>query len=156
MLADVCLSLLLATTLAAVSNPPEPAAAPEDLHERGNPGNNTHCGAENAQQEEGLVPLAVIEGGAGSSLDWAKHLDANRDRMSAFRIVPTLLALMGYDRGAIAERYGLALDQGGHDNFAYNVYFKPLLGKPPEYRAVDLAKMVNPPDTDYTALGRRN
>jgi signal transduction histidine kinase len=35
MLADVCLSLLLATTLAAVSNPPEPAAAPEDLHERG-------------------------------------------------------------------------------------------------------------------------
>lgn len=127
----------------------------QDLHERGNPGNNTHCGAENAQQEEGLVPLAVIEGAGAASLDWAKHLDANRDKMSAFRIVPTLLALMGYDRGAIADRYGLALDQGGSDSFAYNVYFKPLLGKPPEYRAIDLAKMVNPPDTDYTALGRR-
>lgn len=128
----------------------------QDLHERGNPGNNTHCGAENAQQEEGLVPLAVIESAPGSSLDWDKHLKDNRNRMSAFRIVPTLLALMGYDRNAIAERYGPALDEGGRDAFAYNVYFKPLLGKPPEYRAIDLAKVVNPPTSDYAALGRRD
>ena len=37
----------------------------QDLHERGNPGNNTHCGSDNPTQEVGLVPLVVIENEAG-------------------------------------------------------------------------------------------
>jgi hypothetical protein len=82
----------------------------QDLHERHNPGNNTHCGAENAAQEEGLVPLAIIGKDAASRIDWSRYLAANRDAASDFRIFPTLLVLMGYDRTALRARYGSPLD----------------------------------------------
>ncbi|WP_454797780.1 sulfatase-like hydrolase/transferase [Novosphingobium lindaniclasticum] len=123
----------------------------QDLHERGNPGNNTHCGAENAAQEEGLVPLVFIGKSGPSRLDWSRHLAANRNRSSAFRIFPTLLVLMGYDRDALRPRYGLPLDEAGHDRFAYNVDFAPLLGKPPGFRDMDVASVIAPPESDYTA-----
>lgn len=126
----------------------------QDLHERGNPGNNTHCGADNAAQEEGLVPLAVIDSATGPSLDWARSLAANRNRSNAFRIFPTLLALMGYDRAAIHERYGFPLDEPGRDDFSYNINFSPLLGKKPEFRPIDLRAVADPPISDYAPGGR--
>ncbi|XJJ66455.1 sulfatase-like hydrolase/transferase [Novosphingobium sp. BL-8A] len=127
----------------------------QDLHERGNPGNNTHCGADNAAQEEGLVPLVIIGKAGPSRLDWSRNLAANHDRSSAFRIFPTLLVLMGYDREALRLQYGAALDEAGHDRFAYNVDFAPLLGKKPGFRDMDVRSVIAPPASDYTASDYR-
>ncbi|MEZ5286379.1 MAG: sulfatase-like hydrolase/transferase, partial [Vicinamibacterales bacterium] len=66
----------------------------QDLHERGNPGLNTHCGDAPAM-EEGLVPLVVLQGAGLRTLDWSAHLEENRDRSSHYNIFPTLLRLMG-------------------------------------------------------------
>src|SRR3546814_18348660 len=41
----------------------------QDLHERGNPGLNTHCSSDPVP-EEGLVPLVVIEGDGLATIDW--------------------------------------------------------------------------------------
>lgn len=68
----------------------------QDLHERGNPGLNTHCGGDPVE-EEGLVPLVVIQGSDLKTLDWSAQLAANKDRSSHYNIFPTLLQLMGYD-----------------------------------------------------------
>ena len=127
----------------------------QDLHERGNPGNNTHCGAEFAAQEDGLVPLAVIEGANGRSLDWASALAANRNGSNHFRIFPTLLVLMGYDRPEVRERYGLPLDEAGEPALAYNVNFYTYLGRMPEFRKIKLEEIVDPPVSDYKALVRK-
>ena len=124
----------------------------QDLHERHNPGNNTHCGAGNAAQEEGLVPLAIIESDTVRGTGWERNLAANRDKSSGFRIFPTLLAMMGYDRAAMEARYGIALDGAGHDQFAYNVDFAPFLGKQPRFRKIDLKSVVAPPRSDYTSV----
>lgn len=126
----------------------------QDLHERGNPGNNTHCGADNAAQEEGLVPLVIIEGSAGAGLDWAQALAMNRNKSSAFRIFPTLLVLMGYDRPAVHARHGAALDEPAAPHLAYNVNFSPILGKKPQFRSIDLQTIVDPPTSDYAASRR--
>lgn len=127
----------------------------QDLHERGNPGNNTHCGAENAAQEEGLVPLGVIESTGVASLDWSKHLAANRNASSDFRLFSTALLLMGYDRAAVRARYGAPLDEAAPAALAYNVDFFPTLGRKPQYRPIDVKSVITPPASDYTGLGRR-
>ena len=123
----------------------------QDLHERGNPGNNTHCGAENAAQEEGLVPLAVIESSDRTSLDWAKNLAANHNISSDFRLFGTALVLMGYDRGSVRARYGIPLDEPGGPQLAYNVDFFPILGRKPQYRPIDLKSVIAPMASDYSA-----
>lgn len=122
----------------------------QDLHERYNPGNNTHCGADNSAQEEGLVPLAIIESSSRKSLDWNTNLAANSNASSDFRIFPTLLALMGFDRAVFTDRYGLPLDQVAHDNFAYGTDFAaPLLGQKPHFRPIDIKTVVSPPASDF-------
>jgi glucan phosphoethanolaminetransferase (alkaline phosphatase superfamily) len=121
----------------------------QDLHERGNPGNNTHCGINRALQEEGLVPLLVLEGNQVKSLDWKRHLAANHNGLSHFRIFPTLLALMGYDRAATRPIYGPTLDDPDKDPFSFNVLFNTRLGRKPEWEHIDLATVVNPPPSDY-------
>lgn len=123
----------------------------QDLHERGNPGNNTHCGINRALQEEGLVPLLVLEGEKSRTLDWQRDLAANRDGMSHFRIFPTLLALMGYDRAATRTTYGPPLDVPEKDDFSFNVLFNTRLGKKPEWQRIDRATIANPPPSDYGA-----
>lgn len=122
----------------------------QDLHERGNPGNNTHCGGYRASQEVGLVPLVVLEGKDNRSLDWQRHLATTRNGMSHFRIFPTLLTLMGYDRAAIRETYGPALDEPDPDDFSYNVLFNTRLGRKPEWQKIELDKIVDPPASDYS------
>ena len=127
----------------------------QDLHERGNPGNNTHCGADNASQEEGLVPLGIIESSDRRSLDWARNLAANRNSSSDFRLFPTALVLMGYDRGAVRTRYGLPLDEADKPNMAYNVDFFPVLGRKPRYRHIDVSAVITPLNSDYTVVTHR-
>jgi len=115
----------------------------QDLHERGNPGLNTHCGGDPVE-EEGLVPLVVISGRALQTLDWSAHLAANKDRSSHYNIFPTLLQLMGYDLEGIEAVYGKPLSVLTADEFTFNYRFNARLGAKPEWKHIDLGSIVTP------------
>ncbi|MGL6247113.1 sulfatase-like hydrolase/transferase [Pseudomonas sp.] len=115
----------------------------QDLHERGNPGLNTHCGGDPVE-EEGLVPLVVIQGDQLRSLDWQKALSANKDRSSHYNIFPTLLQLMGYDLAGIESVYGKPLSVPTADDFTFNYRFNARLGAKPEWKYIDLKSIVTP------------
>ncbi|MGN8276701.1 sulfatase-like hydrolase/transferase [Pseudomonas sp. SMN5] len=115
----------------------------QDLHERGNPGLNTHCGGYPVA-EEGLVPLVVIEGAPLHTLDWQRAWAQNKDRSSHYNIFPTLLRLMGYEPSAIEAAYGKALDQPTNDDFTFNYRFNARLGAKPAWRHIDLDSIVTP------------
>jgi len=115
----------------------------QDLHERGNPGLNTHCDSDPVA-EEGLVPLLVIQGQALKTLDWQAQLATNRNASSHYNIFPTLLRLMGYDAAAITPLYGHALDVPTEDPFSFNVRFNARLGAKPDFRRIDLGQVVTP------------
>lgn len=115
----------------------------QDLHERGNPGLNTHCGGDPVE-EEGLVPLVVIQGDQLHSLDWSAQLAANKDRSSHYNIFPTLLQLMGYDLAGIESVYGKPLSVPTADDFTFNYRFNARLGARPEWKHIDLNSIVTP------------
>jgi len=115
----------------------------QDLHERGNPGLNTHCGGDPVE-EEGLVPLVVISGSELKTLDWSAQLAANKDRSSHYNIFPTLLQLMGYDLAGIEAVYGKPLSVPTADDFTFNYRFNARLGAKPEWKHIDLGSIVTP------------
>ena len=115
----------------------------QDLHERGNPGLNTHCGGDPVE-EEGLVPLVVIQGDQLRTLDWQKSLAANKDRSSHYNIFPTLLQLMGYDLAGVEAVYGKPLSVPTADEFTFNYRFNARLGAKPEWKHIDLGSIVTP------------
>jgi len=115
----------------------------QDLHERGNPGLNTHCGGDPVE-EEGLVPLVVIQGDQLHTLDWSAQLAANKDRSSHYNIFPTLLQLMGYDLTGIESVYGKPLSVPTTDDFTFNYRFNARLGARPEWKHIDLNSIVTP------------
>lgn len=115
----------------------------QDLHERGNPGLNTHCGGDPVE-EEGLVPLVVIQGQGLKTLDWQTQLASNKDRSSHYNIFPTLLQLLGYDPAAIEPIYGRALNVPTDDPFSFNYRFNARLGAKPEFKHIDLNVVVTP------------
>ncbi|WP_028622112.1 sulfatase-like hydrolase/transferase [Pseudomonas sp. Ant30-3] len=115
----------------------------QDLHERGNPGLNTHCGG-NPVDEEGLVPLVVIQGSGLKTFDWQAQLHGNKDRSSHYNIFPTLLQLMGYDLGGIESVYGKPLTVPTEDDFTFNYRFNARLGAKPEWKHIDLNRIVTP------------
>ncbi|QTD35441.1 sulfatase-like hydrolase/transferase [Pseudomonas fluorescens] len=115
----------------------------QDLHERGNPGLNTHCGGDPVE-EEGLVPLVVIQGDQLETLDWSAQLAANKDRSSHYNIFPTLLQLMGYDLPGIEAVYGKPLSVATADEFTFNYRFNARLGAKPEWKHIDLNSIVTP------------
>ncbi|MBV4459080.1 sulfatase-like hydrolase/transferase [Pseudomonas sp. COR58] len=115
----------------------------QDLHERGNPGLNTHCGGDPVE-EEGLVPLVVIQGDRLQTLDWPAQLAANKDRSSHYNIFPTLLQLMGYDLAGIEAVYGKPLSVPTEDDFTFNYRFNARLGAKPEWKHIDLGSIVTP------------
>jgi len=115
----------------------------QDLHERGNPGLNTHCGGDPVE-EEGLVPLVVIQGDQLRALDWQKSLAANKDRSSHYNIFPTLLQLMGYDLAGVEAVYGKPLSVPTADEFTFNYRFNARLGAKPEWKHIDLNSIVTP------------
>ncbi|AXO88311.1 sulfatase [Pseudomonas parafulva] len=116
----------------------------QDLHERGNPGLNTHCDSDPVM-EEGLVPLVVIQGQGVKALDWQAYLAQNRNASSHYNLFPTLLKLMGYDASAVAGAYGQALDVSTHDPFTFNARYNARLGGKPDFRHIDLSRIVVPP-----------
>ncbi|MFW0889621.1 UNVERIFIED_CONTAM: sulfatase-like hydrolase/transferase [Pseudomonas sp. JL1] len=115
----------------------------QDLHERGNPGLNTHCGGDPVA-EEGLVPLVVIEGARLQTLDWQRAWAQNKDRSSHYNIFPTLLQLMGYDPAGVEATYGKSLSQPTEDAFTFNYRFNARLGALPEWKHIDLKHIVTP------------
>ncbi|VEF10412.1 sulfatase [Pseudomonas fluorescens] len=115
----------------------------QDLHERGNPGLNTHCGGDPVE-EEGLVPLVVIQGSRLQTPDWTAQLAANKDRSSHYNIFPTLLQLMGYDLAGIEAVYGKPLSVATADEFTFNYRFNARLGAKPEWKHIDLGSIVTP------------
>ena len=115
----------------------------QDLHERGNPGLNTHCGSDPVA-EEGLVPLVLIQGRQVESLDWQAHMAQNHDASSHYNIFPTLLRLMGYDAHAVVSLYGRALDMPTDDPFTFNARFNARLGARPDFRHIDLDQIMTP------------
>lgn len=115
----------------------------QDLHERGNPGLNTHCGGD-PMPEEGLVPLVVIQGRQFNSLDWRGAWARNKDRSSHYNIFPTLLQLMGYDPVGVESVYGRSLSQPTDDEFTFNYRFNARLGAKPAWKHIDLDHIVTP------------
>jgi glucan phosphoethanolaminetransferase (alkaline phosphatase superfamily) len=116
----------------------------QDLHERGNPGLNTHCGGDPVE-EEGLVPLVLIQGSQLQTLDWHGALAQNKDRSSHYNIFPTLLQLMGYDPAGVESAYGKSLNQPTEDAFTFNYRFNARLGAKPAWKHIDLDSIVTPP-----------
>ncbi|WP_413794968.1 MULTISPECIES: sulfatase-like hydrolase/transferase [unclassified Pseudomonas] len=115
----------------------------QDLHERGNPGLNTHCDS-NPVAEEGLVPLVVIQGSQLQTLDWRNAWARNKDRSSHYNIFPTLLQLMGYDPAGVESAYGKSLSQPTDDDFTFNYRFNARLGAKPAWKHIDLGDIVTP------------
>lgn len=115
----------------------------QNLHERGDKGVNTHCSPDPVQ-EEGVVPLVVIQGKGVKSLDWQAHLAENRNASSHYNIFPTLLLLMGYDPSGVASEYGRSLDVPTDDPFTFNVKFNVRLRAKPEFRHIDVSKILTP------------
>ena len=115
----------------------------QDLHERGNPGLNTHCGGDPVV-EEGLVPLVVLQGSNLQTLDWAAALEANRNNSSHYNLFPTLLQLLGYELEAIRVTYGTPLSLHSDDEFTFNTRFNARLGAEPAWKRIKLDEVVSP------------
>lgn len=115
----------------------------QDLHERGNPGLNTHCGGDPVV-EEGLVPLLVLQGAGLETLDWRAALETNRDRSSHYNLFPTLLQLMGYELEGIRATYGTPLSLPSEDEFTFNTRFHARLGAEPSWKRIELDEVVSP------------
>ena len=115
----------------------------QDLHERGNPGLNTHCGGDPVV-EEGLVPLVVIQGRELHTLDWQRELAGNRNRSSHYNLFPTLLHLLDYQLDAVQQLYGNPLSVHTEDEFTFNTRFNARLGEKPTWKYIDLDDVVSP------------
>ncbi|MGY4711958.1 sulfatase-like hydrolase/transferase [Mycolicibacterium sp. CBM1] len=120
----------------------------QDLHERGRPGVNTHCDSDPVQ-EEGLVPLVLIQGDDTAEIDWQAHLAQNRNASSHYNIFPTLLILMGYDPAGVRSAYGPSLDVPTDDPFSFNVRFNARLGAKPDFRHIDVGQIVTPDNAGH-------
>ncbi|MNJ56362.1 Sulfatase [compost metagenome] len=115
----------------------------QDLHERGNPGLNTHCGGDPVV-EEGLVPLVVMQGRDLQTLDWQADLAGNHNRSSHYNLFPTLLHLLDYDLAGLRQVYGNPLSVRTEDDFTFNTRFNARLGEKPTWKRIDLDEVIAP------------
>jgi lipid A ethanolaminephosphotransferase len=118
----------------------------QTLHERGDAGTTTHCSPAPAP-EEGAVPLVVIGGDDAWATAARRHFDAT----SHYRIFPTLLAAMGYDKGAVRRLYGPGLDAPARDPLTFNARFNARLGRGPLWVAIRPKALPAPPAQDTPA-----
>lgn len=124
----------------------------QDLHERGGPGESTHC-VPDPRSEEGAVPLVLIDANPGG-LDWRAKAAANFNGMSHFRIFPSLLGLMGYSPADTAAFYGPSLASAARDPMSFTSNYFATLGRRPRWRSIDPAALAAPPRSDFAALAR--
>ena len=120
----------------------------QDLHERNNPGVDTHCSSD-PLIEEGLVPLVIIEGNNLNTLNWKNKFVKNKNKSSHYNIFPTLLKIMKYDSTEVAKVYGNSLDIETKDDFTFNKYWNARLGIKPKWKKINLEKIVSPPLSDF-------
>jgi glucan phosphoethanolaminetransferase (alkaline phosphatase superfamily) len=123
----------------------------QNLHERGNEGVITHC-SPTPQPEEGLVPLVVLESSerpeATRDWDWRNAAEKGFNGSSHFRIFPTVLGMMGYDKTAVNKAYGDDLFAINSDPFTFNYVFNARLGQKPKWKKILLNETVGPPVSD--------
>lgn len=120
----------------------------QDLHERNNPGINTHCSAD-PTIEEGLVPLVIIQGTNLNTLDWKKSINENKNKSSHYNIFPSLLKIMKYDSIEVNKQYGKSLDIKTNDDFTFNTNWNARLGQKPKWKKINLNNIVSPPREDF-------
>lgn len=121
----------------------------QTFHERGEYGEATHC-TSNPEIEEGVVPLILIGGPSSEQARWAKAAKANHDKLSNYRIFPTLLGAMGYAKRDIEEVYGFDLSSNEPDPFTFNVNFNARLGGDPIWMHIPSGKIARPPLSDFS------
>ncbi|MEH6792358.1 hypothetical protein [Parasphingorhabdus sp.] len=96
---------------------------------------------------------APFDKGGGPSSEqarWAKAAKANHDKLSNYRIFPTLLGAMGYGKRYIEEVYGFDLSSNEPDPFTFNVNFNARLGGDPIWMHIPLGKIARPPLSDFS------
>ncbi|WP_339827118.1 sulfatase-like hydrolase/transferase [uncultured Parasphingorhabdus sp.] len=121
----------------------------QSFHERGDGGEATHC-TPAPQIEEGIVPLVVIgDGDEEKGARWTQAAQAGRDKLSHYRIFPTLLELMGYAAKDVAPLYGPDLFSAKADPYSFNTRFNARLGSEPSWLHVPLDRIARPPVADY-------
>ncbi|MEO9468213.1 sulfatase-like hydrolase/transferase [Parasphingorhabdus sp.] len=120
----------------------------QHLHENPDNGTATHC-TPNPAIEEAVVPLVVINGPDAEQTTWRTAAEAGHDRMSHYRIFPTLLSLMGFQQSDILPVYGPDLLSGEADPFTFNVRYNARLGSSPVWKHVPLENVARPPVGDY-------
>lgn len=118
----------------------------QDLNERGGSGVHTHCSGDPVP-EEGAVPLAVLTD-ADAAGGWAAAARLNRDRASHYQLFPSILTMMGFPAAAIRAEYGETLHVPLSDEMRFNIRFNARLGRDPEWRRIDVAKLAGPPRGD--------
>lgn len=119
----------------------------QNLHERGDAGLTTHC-SKDPVAEEGVVPLVVIEVGKGRARDWAHWAARNRNRMSHYRIFPTLLELMGYNPAQVRDAYGHPLDSEAPDPYTFATELHLDGHSKPRWHRVNLNEIAFPTEQD--------
>ena len=95
------------------------------------------------------MPLVVIGGDQAQGARWAKAAAAVKNRLSHYRIFPTLLELMGYAEKDVAPLYGPDLFSATPDPFTFNIRFNARLGSEPVWLHVPLDRLARPPVSDY-------
>lgn len=118
----------------------------QDLHERGGAGGSTHC-SHDPRAEEGAVPLVFIAAEHQSA--WLAHAKANFDRMSHFRVFPSLLALMGYAPEQAESFYGSTLTSRAGDPLTFTPTYHASLGRDPAWKRVAHSELSAPPVSDF-------
>ena len=72
-------------------------------------GKLTHCSVADPDPREGLVPMFVLTGISDLKARFVSGAKANQAKTSHFMIRPTVLTLMGFEKGQIAGLYGPSL-----------------------------------------------
>lgn len=120
----------------------------QTFHERGEYGEATHC-TPNPQIEEGVIPLVAIGGSKMAQDIWAKSAKINHDKISGYRIFPTLLKSMGFAQDDVEKFYGPNLFSVKKDPYTFNIKFNARLGKNPIFQYIKSDKIVHPPIADH-------
>ena len=119
----------------------------QTFHERGEKGLATHC-TPNPEIEEGVAPLVVI-GDSANEERWVEASQRSKNKLSHYRIFPTLLSAMGYNDEAVRSIYGPDMFATDPDPFTFNLRFNARLGSEPIWKHIPVNEIARPPTSDY-------
>jgi hypothetical protein len=126
----------------------------QTMHERDAPTAGTHCNAKPVL-EEVIVPLVVVNGGDARRINWNDAAQQNFSQSSHFRIFPSLLIEMGYDRAGVERQYGSALDAKEPDSMASIPTMSRWRSDEFKWFEADAGKAVFPPPHDVEQVSVR-